>query len=261
MHTQYQQFGPQQAPTLLWLHGFMGQQKNWWPDLLNYTTQYSCVTIDLFGHGTMKYIPRPYTFSYQINTLHQYITQHIKRPVTFIGYSMGARIALAYALTYPTWVKQLYLEGAHPGLVTKTERRKRQIQDQQLAQTLIHKGLVSFVDAWEQLPLFASQKRLSPEVQARQRSLRLDNDPIQLARSLRFMGTGKQPNFWPYLSRLNMPVHYICGDLDDKFKRIGKALINEVPNGQLYCKTGVGHNVHLESPDEYHHYILTTLKE
>ena len=59
----------------------------------------------------------------------------------------------------------------------------------------------AFIDFWENIPLFASQKELSEEKQLAVRKERLGQSEIGLANSLRGIGTGSQPSYWEQLRR------------------------------------------------------------
>lgn len=71
---------------------------------------------------------------------------------------MGARTALGFALHYPQKVQHLLLESGSPGLATAAERQARICQDHRLAEHLLEEPLVDFIDFWQELPLFQTQK-------------------------------------------------------------------------------------------------------
>ena len=49
-----------------------------------------------------------------------------------LGYSMGGRLALSFAIQYPCFVRKLVLESSSPGLITEQERANRRIQDREI---------------------------------------------------------------------------------------------------------------------------------
>ena len=77
-----------------------------------------------------------------------------------LGYSMGGRLALTFANLYPQCVRSLILESTSPGLETEEERSERRKSDQQLAERILNDGIEAFVERWENITLFESQKRL-----------------------------------------------------------------------------------------------------
>ncbi|GIW50403.1 MAG: hypothetical protein KatS3mg080_1014 [Anoxybacillus sp.] len=75
----------------------------------------------------------------------------------------GRRLALTFAVLYPQYVQTLILESSSPGLKTEEERMKRREEDERLAQFIEQHGVASFVDRWENIPLFSSLQRLPEE--------------------------------------------------------------------------------------------------
>ena len=64
------------------------------------------------------------------------------------------------------------------------ERRRRAASDEALARRLESRGVEDFVDRWQELPLFATQRRLPAAFRERQRTLRLRHRPAGLALAL-----------------------------------------------------------------------------
>src|SRR5699024_5823244 len=139
-----------------------------------------------------------------------------------LGYSMGGRIALSFALRYPNYVSHLILESASPGLKTLEERLQRQASDSKLGDLIVNDGIASFVNKLEKLTLFNSQHLLDKASKERLRKERLSQDPKGLKLSLKHMGTGAQPSWWEQLQRLEMPTQLIVGALDKKFVVINR---------------------------------------
>lgn len=172
-------------------------------------------------------------------------------PVDLVGYSMGGRLALAYAVRNPERVRRLVLESASPGLETEEERAQRRVDDEALAWRIEADGMEAFVAHWEAIPLFESQGRVSEEVRALQRTLRLANHPASLAASLRGLGTGSLPSYWGSLAGLGVPVLVLVGELDRKFTRIGTRMAALLSDADLAVVPDAGHAVHLERPDAW----------
>ncbi|MBT9672691.1 2-succinyl-6-hydroxy-2,4-cyclohexadiene-1-carboxylate synthase [Secundilactobacillus kimchicus] len=240
------------APSWLLLHGFMGSHHDY--DKVAKRLPGTVIVPDLLGHGeTEARAGVGFDMTTQVAVLHELLHQSYSAllPLTIVGYSMGGRVAIAYAASYPADVLRLVVESGRPGLATEAERLARQAHDAQLADRLLTAGLPAFVLKWEQLPLFASQRHLSVVVQQAVRVGRLRQSPSNLARSLREMGTGQQPNYWPELPKITVPVTLLTGELDTKFTAIARMMLAQLPKATHNVIAGVGHNVHLEAPDRY----------
>jgi 2-succinyl-6-hydroxy-2,4-cyclohexadiene-1-carboxylate synthase len=105
---------------------------------------------------------------------------------------MGGRLALYMTLHFPERFEKVVLESASPGLKTEKERSHRLQADLQLAQKLENSNIKDFLLNWYEIPLFKSLKN-SPNFD-KLIETRLANNPLELAKSLRNMGTGNQPS-------------------------------------------------------------------
>jgi 2-succinyl-6-hydroxy-2,4-cyclohexadiene-1-carboxylate synthase len=164
---------------------------------------------------------------------------------TYVGYSMGGRVALHAALARPDQVEGLVLIGATAGIDDSTERVARRTSDDRLAERIEEIGVEAFVDEWLANPLFA---RLTDDTA--QRDDRMRNTAHGLAQSLRSTGTGTQDPLWDRLDEIESPVLVIAGEHDDKFIEIGHRLVTGLTRGELHLVAGAGHSAHLERPDE-----------
>ena len=147
--------------------------------------------------------------------------------------------------------KRQVLESSSPGLATEAERSARRVTDEALALQIEEKGIEYFVDYWEALPLFASQRGLDDSLLDRQRALRLQNDVQGLATALRALGTGSLPSLWGRLPEIDTRTLLLAGGLDQKFIDVARSMEALMPNATLVVVPGVGHAVHLEHPEAW----------
>lgn len=242
-----------EGPALLLLHGFTGCKENWLFLINRLAEQYRVIALDLPGHGKTESptdLAR-YTMESVCKDIDQLLNRLSIPSIHLLGYSMGGRVALAYAVLYPDKVKTLLLESSSPGLLTHIERVQRTKSDYQLADEILKKGIPSFVEKWENIPLFASQRELPEEKQARIRDQRLQNSAFGLSQSLKGMGTGVQSSYWDKLSSLTMPVLLLCGELDKKFCGIAKNMQMRIPHAIIQQISQVGHAIHVEQPEVF----------
>lgn len=236
------------GPPLLLLHGFTGDHATWTEFADRMQDRFTIISFDLLGHGKTS-APADssrYETKQVANDLATILETLKIEKAHLLGYSMGGRLALSFALLFPEKVKSLVLESASPGLSIPEEREARIHQDEQLAQMLEATGIEEFVDYWEEIPLFSTQKNLPKANQEKIRRQRLQQNPVGLAGSLRGMGTGQQPSWWSHLNNLLMPVQLICGDKDPKFCRIARDMVKVIPNAKMTEVPNVGHAIHVE---------------
>lgn len=163
---------------------------------------------------------------------------------SYVGYSMGGRVALHAALAHPDAVERLVLIGATAGIDDDAERAARRSADEALADRILEIGVPNFVDEWLDNDLFAGLSR-----DAAQREDRLRNSAEGLASSLRDAGTGTQEPLWARLGEIAAPTLVLVGAHDAKFTALGHRLVDGLRDGHLVSIPGAGHSVHLERPD------------
>lgn len=234
----------------LFLHGFTGCKENWIGLASKLVRWRRVMALDLPGHG-MSSAPAEvdkYTMA-QVGEHLVRMLDHLQIDrVDLVGYSMGGRLSLYFALCHPRRVRSLVLESASPGLLTEEERLLRRRSDDALADRIERDGIDAFVQEWERQPLFNSQRGLDEATQLALRTQRLNNKSQGLANSLRGMGSGVQPELWSRLGELSVPVMLVAGALDEKFVALNQRMAAMIPQARLKIVPEAGHAVHLESP-------------
>ncbi|MEH7106294.1 2-succinyl-6-hydroxy-2,4-cyclohexadiene-1-carboxylate synthase [Bacillus sp. JJ1764] len=238
---------------LLVLHGFTGDSSTWMPFCKNWGGHSTLLIPDLVGHGRTE-SPKDlirYRIESAARDLKDMLEQMKIQQIDVLGYSMGGRLALTFAILYPGMVRKLILESASPGLRTEEEREQRRMKDGELAEFIAQQGIPAFVDYWEVIPLFESMKHLPFNVKEKIRNQRLRNSPIGLANSLRGMGTGSQPSWWEQLSVLSCEVLLVTGEKDEKFGRIAESMLSLLNNAHWSRVEEVGHAIHVENKEKF----------
>ncbi|MFL6561127.1 MAG: 2-succinyl-6-hydroxy-2,4-cyclohexadiene-1-carboxylate synthase, partial [Bacillus sp. (in: firmicutes)] len=224
-------YGDGHVPLIL-LHGFTGDSSTWNPFYDSWGKHSKVIVPDIIGHGKTD---SPSGLNrYQIETVAADLkgildTMDVKQ-IDLLGYSMGGRLALTFALLFPDRVRKLILESTSPGLASERERELRRMKDAELANFISEQGMSSFVEYWEGIPLFSTMKRLPTAMQQKIREQRLNNSPAGLACSLLGMGTGSQPSWWDKLHELSCEVLLVTGAEDKKFCDIAEKMKNKLKN-------------------------------
>ena len=239
---------------VVFLHGFTGSAKGWGQHIETIAAAgMRVIAFDLLGHGASSAPTDP--LRYGIDHCQSDIIQVLdilgvqSGMAWLLGYSMGGRIALN--ALFSGYFRGGILESASPGIADERERITRRASDAALADRIEREGVPAFVEYWENIPLFASQKTLPLAVRQRLREQRLHNAASGLAGSLRGVGTGSQPALHARLTQLRVPILILVGCLDAKFAAIGKEMQQALPHAAYTCIEGAGHAVHLEQPDEF----------
>ncbi len=238
---------------LLLLHGFTGAAHTW-TELLPVLGEHRRVlALSLPGHGGSDAPSEAerYAATRAAADVMEVLDMLGLNRVALLGYSMGARVALHAALAAPERVVALLLESASPGIADDADRSARAGADSALADEIEGDGVTAFVDRWERLPLWESQRALPETVRQGLRDQRLQNDARGLSSSLRGLGAGVTPPLHGRLHEILVPTLLLCGELDGKYVSLARAMASAIPRSTLAVVSDAGHAVHLERPQEF----------
>lgn len=256
----------QSRPPVILLHGFSQSADSWdqvAPLLACHRTVYA---LDLVGHGGSTAPADSFFYALQAQgeallafVAHVAAENGGRRPAV-IGYSMGGRVALSSLVKQPgefsRAVSSLVLESVGLGFAADADRACAADRDAANAARLRERGVEEFMNAWERLPLFASQRHLPSNVRSHVRAGRLANDAEALARTFEHAGQHSMPARKEVLSALaavcnqGVSVQYLTGSLDRKYRALSEEL-RCVPGVAVETVRGSGHNVHLEAPADF----------
>ncbi len=247
--------GSPENPPLVLLHGFMGTHADWQPLLPRLAQRFYCLTPDWPGHGRTPLTAADGIGYAQWNAaLAAALSARGLQRVRLVGYSLGGRLALDFALRYPQRVQALALLSANPGLEEAEARRQRAAWDEANARRLRAEGLDAFLQNWYDLPLFASLERF-PGLKDRLRARRGGQSAEAMAAVIQAMSPGRQPSRWAALHRLDMPVLALAGRLDSKYTRLTARLAAANPRIHAVYLPFAGHALHLERPQRTAHIL------
>lgn len=232
------------GPRIVLLHGFTQTAAAWAPLATRLSADHEVMAIDLPGHGGSAHVDLdlPATADAVADTGGR---------ATYVGYSMGGRVALRLALDRPEAVERLVLIGATAGIDDPDERAARRRADTALADRIECDGVDAFLVDWLAQPLFAGLAPDPDDLAARRA-----NPAAGLAASLRRSGTGTlDPPWWEELPRLGaagIPVRLVVGGHDAKFAALAERLAAGIGlTASVGVVAGAGHACHLEAPDRF----------
>lgn len=238
---------------LVLLHGFTGSTRSWQWIVPLLRDRYQVILLDLIGHGLSEapVDPDRYSMDHAAKDLLSVLDYLKLKKINLLGYSMGGRCALHFAVQFPQRVQTLILESSSPGIEDYLAREARSKADNALAAFIEENGLEEFVNRWSNLDLFVTQQQLPEYIRKEVRFQRLQNKPQGLANSLRGMGTGIQHSLWDRLEQIEIPTLLLVGKMDAKFRQIGVSMHEKIPNSLLEIISDAGHTIHLERPVQF----------
>jgi 2-succinyl-6-hydroxy-2,4-cyclohexadiene-1-carboxylate synthase len=240
------------TPVVL-LHGFTGSARAMAELAEGLSDAHRTLSPDLVGHGRSA-APREaaaYSMPACVGQLAAVFDELDLRAAHLIGYSMGGRVALAFAVAHPARVASALLVGASAGIRDPQQRAERVRADEALAERIEREGVEAFVDFWVSQPFLVDERRLGARGVAEAREQRLENSAHGLAASLRGMGTGAQPPIHDVLARVDIPICLAVGEDDLKFRALATEMSEELPNARIEIVPKAGHSAHADNPTAF----------
>lgn len=218
----YQRWGDPERPPLVLLHGFMQSSTSWEPIAASLKLHFCVYAVDFIGHGLSDKSKNParYTYEDMAASIDYFLRKVVCRPsdsankpsermfpllkslrkssgdcageqsvrAHVVGYSMGGRIALALMKTSCDVLASVILESCNLGCATDEEKQEAAKRNSAWVNRIREEGMEEFVNYWETLPLFETQKELGFDKILH--FSRVANDPECMALCLE--GAGKQ---------------------------------------------------------------------
>jgi pimeloyl-ACP methyl ester carboxylesterase len=98
---------------LLILHGYFGMSDNWKTLGTQFAKNFEVHLIDQRNHGR-SFHSEEFDYELLVEDLHQYIQHHKLEKVFLLGHSMGGKVAMLFAVTYPNFVNKLVVADIAP---------------------------------------------------------------------------------------------------------------------------------------------------
>jgi 2-succinyl-6-hydroxy-2,4-cyclohexadiene-1-carboxylate synthase len=238
------------GPRIVLLHGFGQTGRCWGPLAPTLARDHEVIRVDAPGHGGSSGIAADLPATGRL-------AAEAGGRAVYLGYSMGARMALHVATEAREAVRALVLVGGTPGIEDPAERAERHATDLAQARRIRDEGVAAFVERWLAMPMFAG---LPPE--GRFEDERRRNSAEGLATSLELAGTGAQRPLWDVLPAIDMPVLVVAGADDHRYAAIARRTAEAIgDNARPALVEGAGHSAHLEQPDRFAALLLPWLAE
>ncbi len=222
-----------QRPTLVFVPGFMGRACDF-DQLRSKLSGYDSIGMEI-----------PTADSWQDNS--RILVDAIPQNSVLVGYSMGARLALGTSLSANNKSIGLVLVSGNPGLESDSQRKQRWQADQKWAQRIESESKAYFLQDWYQQAVFSHTPSAIRLDEINRKSTYCSEDWPKV---MRVNSIAKQPNYWPQIKDLNMPVLAVAGKADEKYAQIAVRLNQSSQSQRSRVKifTDCGHIVHHEQP-------------
>jgi 3-oxoadipate enol-lactonase len=235
---------------LVFVHGFSFDMRTWDSQVDVLSRHFQVVRYDLRGFGRSSMPTGPYSHVQDLRALIEHLW--LSAPV-LIGLSLGANIALSFALDHPRAVRGLVLASSGlPGFAWSEPR-----PPDAAAAVAKSQGVEPARQFWLNHPLFAALRR-SPTAFARVRGMIEEYSGWHWCN----VNPAAQAEVIDRLSECVTPTLVMSGDLDvPGYRQIAAKLSREIPGAALQTFPDAGHVINEEDPAGFSAAVLEFVRE
>lgn len=231
--------GSRPDPAIVFLHG-SGDSGCAWSDVVAQLPQYTCIALDLPGHGTQLDSPGPAVMSVPeyASAIHAVLVGGASgevnvggRGICLVGHSLGSAIAMRLAVDYPVLVSHLVLVGAGARL---------RVLPALLEEARTHPG-----DAMRKLVTLG----LAPDHEASAQQYLDALRPTAPSKLHRDLSACDQFDMTAELGRIHQPTLVIVGEADRLTPpKYAAFLANNIAGAEQITIPDAGHYIPTEAP-------------
>lgn len=242
--------GPPGAPPIVLQHGFTASSASFMSNIAGLSEHFTVVTVELLGHGESdapagveRYRPGPACA--RLAGLFESLGHG---RVLLCGHSLGAALALRFALDCPEWLAGLIVMNSSSAAGTPAWRERARAGMAEMSQRVREQG----IGVIRGTPLYpAASRHLPADAKAAIARDFARLTPEGVAGTAE--GLTIAVNAFERLGELAVPVLVIIGDRDRPFVEATPAFLAALPQERLTTVTipGAGHAANLEQPEAF----------
>jgi len=245
----YQERGA--GPAMVWAHGLGGTWQGWERTMDFFQSRYRVIAYDARGHGRSEIPDRPEAYSQDImvqDLLGVLDALGIGRAIVG-GHSMGANVALNFALQYPQRCLGLIAVGIGSGSSDPEWWREYWSKLADLAE---QQGMAAFLEEMKKLPAWGSAFA-DPELGKQISQTVLANSPEAIARTIRGVQKERPSIFQlgPRLEKLPVATLVVLSEGDAPVVECSRFMAQRIPGATLEIIPAKSHWTHLEAAEEF----------
>lgn len=246
-----------EAKPLLILHGFLGMSDNWKTLGTHYASEgFEVHMLDLRNHGK-SFHSNEFSYEVMVEDVLAYCMSHNLKKIDIIGHSMGGKVAMLFATTYPEKVNKLIVADIGP------KYYKPHHQD-----ILAGLNAVDFSLKPDRTTVDEILKNHIPDFGTRQFLMKslYWQEPGQLAFRFNLAVFNKEIKqigvALPSNAIFNNPTFFLRGGNSNYIKEEDfEDIKNHFPNAIIETIPNVGHWLHAENPVAFYNKTIAFLRE
>ncbi len=255
----YELFG--EGDCIVLIHGFTDNMAMWYNQIPEFSKQYKVLTYDVRGHGQTESPEDKISLDTFADDLYALLKALNIDKSFVLGYSMGGRIGLNFALKHPDMTPGfIFANSGIPGPVFQLSEQEitEMLEKQSLMEKLIESGDIEAIsEVMAEFSFSPGFKDRELEVYQKYKGLKLKNDPRHYLPILKAIVENFQNP--PDLSQLICPALIIAGTQDSFMKlEVAESMEKAIPDAQVKILP-TGHASALEMPEEFNQAVLDFL--
>lgn len=239
---------------LVLIHGYTDNLNLWYNQVPAFSKRYKVLTYDVRGFGKTEVRPADYSMALFAEDLYALLRALGIESACVLGYSMGGRIALEFALAHPGMTPGLILANSGMGEKPSPEMQERR----KMMAGLLEQGDIEVIsELMTEASFSPGLKERNPEAYGKYKAIKMQNDPSEyLAIMQAIVAAIDAP---PDFSGLRCPVLILAGDRDG-FMDVGTAesMQEAIPKAELEILS-TGHAAAIEEPEAFNEIVLRFL--
>jgi pimeloyl-ACP methyl ester carboxylesterase len=251
--TCYAMYG--QGTPLVFVHGVGMQHAVWVPQVIGFSRTHTVVTYDMLGHGRSPLPPQDASLSDYADQLQRLLDQLGQARAHIVGHSMGALVALEFALREPARCLSVTALNAVFG---RSEAQRAAVQERvrSLQTTSTQAGIDSTVGRWFGEPVPTQLEGVASLC----RRLLNDVNPVGYARTYALFASSDRAHE-ARLAMLQPPALFMTGEFDpNSTPAMSQAMAEAVPGAHCRVLAGERHMMTLTGAPQVHGELLTFLQ-
>ncbi|MBW2092643.1 MAG: alpha/beta hydrolase [Deltaproteobacteria bacterium] len=247
-----------EGDALVLIHGFSDNLTMWYNQVPVFSEKHKVLTCDVRGHGLTETPEGDYSMDLFADDLYALMEALEIKKACVLGYSMGGRIGLEFALKYPEMTTGLVFANSGiigPDIQPTPEQVAEMMERRQQMVDLIQTGdIEAIADAMAERSLSSGFRDKVPAVFERYKEVKLKNDPKHYLPLMQAM-TQAMANP-PDLTQLKCPALIIAGEHDSFMAvDVAKSMEKSIKDATV-CILPTGHAAAVEAPEAFNRAVL-----
>ena len=238
------------------VHGFGDNLQMWYNQVSEFAKRYQVLTYDVRGFGLTEKTREPYSIDLFAKDLYELLGVLEISAACVLGFSMGGRIALEFALGYPKMTTGLILAN----YCVETFPRPEMAKHRKIMASILRQGQIKTISETMTRGSFSPDfEKNNPAAFKRCIDIRMQNDPADY---LEIMQAVDEALDAPVdLSRLECPALMIAGDGDALMGgSVAEYMKRAISNTRLKILS-TGHLSAIEDPGKFNRAVLNFMED